>query len=168
MKCFPRLQLGAIATLLAFSLWLTSCERRTAPITTMTVESTAYTHSSESQKKWGLVSASGETLEATKAHNTAAADWSRFPVGTVFRIPGHQERFVIEDYGSALVGNDVIDIYRPTVAEAEAWGRQEITVEILEWGSLERSRDILKTRLQVPYCKTMFEAIEAKLAGISS
>ncbi len=144
-------------------VWATACDRRAKPVSTLNVRTTAYTHTEKSKQLWGLVAASGAPLQTTKAHNTAAADWSRFPVGTVFRIPGHPETFVIEDYGSALVGQDAIDIYRPDIDAVNAWGSQHLDVEILEWGSLERSGAILKTRLQAPHCRTMYEAIEAKL-----
>lgn len=147
---------------LSAALWTTAC-KEVAEIQSMEVETTGYSHTQESQKKWGLVTASGAPLQATKAHNSAAADWSRFPAGTVFRLSNHPERFVVEDYGSALVGKDVIDIYRSDSESANNWGRQILTIEVLEWGSFERSRDILATRLQVPYCKTMHDAIVAKL-----
>jgi 3D (Asp-Asp-Asp) domain-containing protein len=147
--------------------WITACGRRPSPapvpLATLSVRTTAYTHQEKTQQKWGLVTASGAPLQATAAHNSAAADWSRFPVGTVFRIPGHPERFVIEDYGKALVGEDAIDIYRAEPDAVAGWGTRQLDVEVLEWGSLERSRDILKTRLHVPYCRSMYEAIEAKL-----
>ncbi|MEM1294025.1 MAG: hypothetical protein AAGH89_01595 [Verrucomicrobiota bacterium] len=146
----------------SIALWITGC-KEIAEIQSMEVETTGYSHTQESQKKWGLVTASGAPLQSTKAHNSAAADWSRFPVGTVFRLSNYPERFVVEDYGPALVGKDVIDIYRSDRESANNWGRQMLTIEILEWGSFERSREILATRLQVPYCKTMHDAIVAKL-----
>ena len=45
---------------------------------------------------------------------SAAADWSRYPVGTRFRIVGKPYEYVIDDYGSALVGTDTIDLYKPS------------------------------------------------------
>ena len=43
---------------------------------------------------------------------SAAADWSRFPLGTRFQIVGTQDRYVIDDYGGALVGTNTIDLYK--------------------------------------------------------
>ena len=35
---------------------------------------------------------------------SAAADWSRFPLGTKFKIRGTDTIYVVDDYGPALVG----------------------------------------------------------------
>src|SRR5439155_17887697 len=37
---------------------------------------------------------------------SAASDWSRYPLGTRFRLAETNEEYVIDDYGNALVGTD--------------------------------------------------------------
>ncbi len=66
------------------------------------------------------------------AIRSAAADWSRYPLGTKFRMVGQPHVYVIDDYGSALVGTDTIDIYKPNLTMMKEWGVREIDIEILE------------------------------------
>jgi len=42
---------------------------------------------------------------------SAAADWSRWPVGTVFRLLSTGQNYRVEDYGWALSGRNTIDLY---------------------------------------------------------
>ena len=49
----------------------------------LTVRTTAYTHSESDHKKWGRKTASGRNLRFGKTRS-AAADWSKFPLGTRF------------------------------------------------------------------------------------
>src|SRR3977135_4017395 len=62
------------------------------------VRTTAYTHT----ERGGRHNAIGKSLSSAN-HMSAAADWSRFPLGTRFQIVGTQERYIIDDYGGALV-----------------------------------------------------------------
>src|SRR5438874_6950422 len=39
---------------------------------------------------------------------SAASDWSRFPLGTRFQIVGAKEQYIIDDYGTALIGTNTI------------------------------------------------------------
>jgi 3D (Asp-Asp-Asp) domain-containing protein len=58
---------------------------------------------------------------------SAASDWSRFPLGTRFKIVATEEEYVIDDYGTALVGTDTIDLYKPTRLEMKRWGVKVLT-----------------------------------------
>src|ERR1700732_1809683 len=73
------------------------------------VRTTAYTR----KEKGGIQNALGRYLSGHHVMS-AAADWSRFPLGTRFRICSTREEFIIDDYGTALVGTRHIDIYKPT------------------------------------------------------
>src|SRR5207247_11117125 len=42
---------------------------------------------------------------------SAAADWSRWPAGTVFRLLSTGQSYRVEDYGWALSGRNSIDLY---------------------------------------------------------
>ena len=63
------------------------------------VRTTAYTR----KEKGGPRNALGTYLSGHHVIS-AAADWSVFPVGTRFRICTTREEYIIDDYGTALVG----------------------------------------------------------------
>ena len=58
----------------------------------------------------------------------AAVDPSVIPLGTHFIVPGYGEA-VAADTGGAIVGTR-IDLWFPTLAQADAWGRQTVTISI--------------------------------------
>jgi len=68
---------------------------------------------------------------------SAASDWSRFPLGTRFRIVDTKEEFIIDDYGTALIGTSTIDLYKPTKLEMKRWGVRNVDIDILQWGLRE-------------------------------
>ena len=97
------------------------------------VRTTAYTHTERDHGRYGAYSALGTPLKHG-AINSAAADWSRWPAGTRFRIKATGEIFVIDDYGWALAGTNTIDLYKSTRAKMQEWGVRRVTIEVLEWG----------------------------------
>jgi len=88
------------------------------------IRTTAYTDSEVSHRRYGVKNAIGSHLESGQI-NSAAADWSRFPVGTKFRIVDNHKMYVIDDYGSALVGTETIDLYMPSRRLMHQWGYAE-------------------------------------------
>jgi 3D (Asp-Asp-Asp) domain-containing protein len=56
----------------------------------------------------------------------AAVDPSVIPLGTHMTVPGYGEA-VAADVGGAVRGA-VIDLWFPTVAQANAWGRRSVTI----------------------------------------
>ena len=62
------------------------------------------------------------------------------------------EEFVIDDYGTALVGTSTIDLFKPTRLEMKRWGVRHVDIDILQWGSDEQSIKILtpRTRHRTP------------------
>ena len=71
--------------------------------------------------------ATGLTATRTRAQRgTIAADPAVFPFGTQLNVPGDGEG-VVEDTGSRVKGFH-IDVWFPTHAEAQAWGRREMYV----------------------------------------
>ena len=80
---------------------------------------------------------------------SAAADWSRYPVGTTFKIKGLPHLYVVDDYGSSLVGTNTIDIYHPTLRSMNNWGTRDAEIHIVRWGSWERTANLLRKRLKV-------------------
>ena len=129
---------------------------------TYTVRTTAYSHKeNELGGKYGALTASGRRLRYGKIRS-AGADWSRYPLGTKFRIVGQSHVYVVEDYGRSLVGTNTIDIYKPTLRGMRNWGTRRVDIQIIEWGSLQRSAEILKGRLHYAHVRKMYNAINAK------
>jgi len=70
---------------------------------------------------------------------SAAADWSRWPVGTTFRLLSTGQIYRVDDYGWALAGRNTIDLYMATQAEMNAWGARQEPIQILRWGDSDES-----------------------------
>ena len=121
------------------------------------VRTTAYNH----REKGGRKNALGTYLSGRHVMS-AAADWSRFPLGTRFRICSTREEFVIDDYGTALVGTNTIDLYKPTKLEMKRWGVRNVDIDILQWGSEEKSLAVLGPRAKHPQVQSMLVALQKK------
>jgi 3D (Asp-Asp-Asp) domain-containing protein len=119
-----------------------------------TVRTTAYTHTESDHRAYGCRSALGNTLSASGVHS-AAADWSRWPAGTTFRIAETGELFRVDDYGWALAGTNTIDLYKPTRSAMNAWGVRKVNIENLQWGDPHRSLTVLKSRSKYRHIKRM-------------
>ena len=124
------------------------------------VRTTAYTHSEGS----GCHNAVGSRLSGAKVMS-AASDWSRYPLGTRFRISETNEEYIIDDYGWALVGTDTIDLYKPSRLEMKRWGVRHVDIDILEWGSDEQSLKVLAPRCKHRRIQQMVTALEKKKEG---
>ena len=109
----------------------------------MHVRTTAYTHT----EAGGSNNAIGSRLRYGGGGTfSAASDWSWMPLGTRFRMVENGRTYVIEDYGSALVGRQTIDLYMPTRRIMRDWGVRHVEIEILEWGSETMSLKLLAPR----------------------
>ena len=122
------------------------------------VRTTAYIGSRHGAAK----NANGSRLKSGQL-NSAAADWSRFPVGTKFNICGTDKIYVVDDYGPALVGTNKIDLYTPSRREMHDWGVRKVTINIIEPGSYDRSLALLKPRKHVPYIRRMVKGLEENI-----
>ncbi|MFZ4763896.1 MAG: hypothetical protein ACOYMN_02990 [Roseimicrobium sp.] len=123
------------------------------------VRTTAYCHAENDHVPYGRLTAAGGSLQFGKVCS-AAADWSRFPVGTRFRIASQPGvLYEVDDYGSALVGSSTIDLYRPTIGSMNAWGVRRVEIEIVEWGSYEKSLRLMRDRIHYPHVRQMVAAI---------
>lgn len=96
---------------------------------------------------------------------SAASDWSRFPLGTRFRIVGTSDEYMIDDYGLALIGTNTIDLYKPSRLDMKRWGVRHVDIDILEWGSNEQSLKILTPRARHRYIRQMIAALQKKTSG---
>jgi len=126
------------------------------------VKTTAYTQSESDHIVYGAKSAVGNTLKFG-AVRSAAADWSVYPVGTEFKIEGEPYVYQVDDYGSALVGTRTIDLYRPSRASMNSWGARNVNIQVIKWGSFEKSLSIMRPRDgKKPHIHPMISAIEAR------
>lgn len=133
----------------------------------LVVRTTAYSHQESDSWKYGKKNAAGGTLKHGRKERSAAADWSRFPLGTRFKIKGLSQEYVVDDYGKALVGSDTIDIYKPTLSSMKQWGTRHVGIEVLEWGSFTESERILQSRAsKAAHVRTMLKAIQKKISHI--
>jgi 3D (Asp-Asp-Asp) domain-containing protein len=125
-----------------------------APKRICKVRTTAYTHT----EPGGSRNAVGTRLSA-KNVMSASADWSRWPLGTKFRIVDTDEVFQIDDYGSALIGTGTIDLYKTNRLAMRKWGVRSVDIDILEWGSTEKSLQVLAPRRGNPQVRRMIAAL---------
>jgi 3D (Asp-Asp-Asp) domain-containing protein len=125
----------------------------------MQVRTTAYTHT----ERGGRHNALGMYLSGRHVIS-AASDWSRFPLGTRFRLVDTNEEYIIDDYGTALVGTETIDLYKPTRLEMKRWGVRRVDIDILQWGSDEQSLKVLAPRKKRRPVRQMIASLERKQA----
>jgi len=93
---------------------------------------------------------------------SAAADWSRWPAGTVFRLLSTGQSYRIEDYGWALSGRNTIDLYMANQREMNSWGAREETIEILQWGDPQESLQFLRRHQDYRHIKRMVLELEGR------
>ena len=118
------------------------------------VRTTAYTHT----EAGGRNNAVGTRLSG-KNVMSAASDWSRWPLGTKFRIVGTDDVFKIDDYGSALIGTGTIDLYKTNRLAMRKWGVRSVDIDVLEWGSPKRSLEVLAPRKRDRRVRAMIIAL---------
>ena len=121
------------------------------------VRTTAYTHT----ERGGRHNAIGLRLSGANVMS-AASDWSRFPLGTQFQIVGTRDRYIIDDYGGALIGTDTIDLYKTSRLAMRQWGVRHVDIDIIEWGSKEQSLKVLNPRKKNRLIRRMIAVLEQK------
>ena len=126
------------------------------------VRTTAYTHDEWDHLKYGRSTAIGTRLRYGQIRS-AAADWSRYPVGTQFRIKNEPGiLYEVDDYGGALVGTGTIDLYKPSFAGMNRWGVRHVDIEVVKWGSFAKSLQILQPRKKFSHIRRMIASIQNK------
>lgn len=121
------------------------------------VRTTAYTHTEAGGRRNAL----GKYLSG-KNVMSAASDWSKYPLGTRFRISGTSEEYIIDDYGTALVGTNTIDLYKKTRLEMRRWGVRHVDIDVLHWGSDAESLKVLGPRAKHRFVRKMIIGLEKK------
>lgn len=123
------------------------------------VRTTAYTHSESDHRKYGAANALGGQLKYGSLRS-AATDWSVYPVGTVFQIEGQPQLYEVDDYGSALVGTNTIDLYKPDKSTMRDWGVRNVNIKVIKWGSFSKSLAIMRERTKYDHIRKMVQRIE--------
>ena len=124
----------------------------------MKIRTTAYNDHESDHIKYANANASGTTLQAGQVRS-AAADWSRWPMGTQFVIEATGQLYVVDDYGWDLAGRNTIDLYCPSQAEMNNWGVRRVTIHIVHWGDPWASYRILKPRTGYAHVRRMLDEI---------
>jgi len=133
---FYRLSLLAAGLLLAGCATerpLPAWEKPLARTEYQTVRTTAYFDGEADHLRYTNHNALGTCLRCGRV-NSAAADWSRWPAGTLFRILQNGRTYVVDDYGWDLAGTNTIDIYQPSRRQMDDWGVRRVDIQILQWG----------------------------------
>ncbi|MCX7713925.1 MAG: hypothetical protein N2035_09755, partial [Chthoniobacterales bacterium] len=86
------------------------------------VRATAYSRGMKHNGRYEDRNAKGERLRMDGEVRSAAADWSRWPVGTLFRVRETGQVYVVDDYGRAMVGTSGLDLCKPTEVQVVRWG----------------------------------------------
>ena len=123
------------------------------------VRTTAYTHSESDHIQYGSKSALGSQLKCGSV-KSAAADWSRWPAGTTFRVQETGEFYQVDDYGWALTGTNTIDLYKPSRSAMNSWGVRRVNIQVLDWGDPDRSLSILRPRGKYKHVRKMIAQLE--------
>jgi 3D (Asp-Asp-Asp) domain-containing protein len=101
---------------------------------------------SKEKRRTLRMSATAHSIEGESASGaetrvgTVAADPRVLPLGSRIRVRGaggYSGVYRVIDTGRAIKGNE-IDIYMRSAAEAKKFGRQRVTVQVLEWGDNKR------------------------------
>jgi 7,8-dihydro-6-hydroxymethylpterin-pyrophosphokinase len=72
---------------------------------------------------------------------------------------------VIDDYGTALIGTNTIDLYKPSRLDMKRWGVRHVDIDVLQWGSKEESLKILASRSKHQSVRRMIVALQKKSSG---
>jgi 3D (Asp-Asp-Asp) domain-containing protein len=93
---------------------------------------------------------------------SAAADWSRWPAGTTFRILSTGQIYRVDDYGWALSGRNTLDLYMATPREMNSWGARTEPIQVLHWGDPMESHRLLEPHQASRHIRRMLLEIEGK------
>lgn len=135
--------------------------KKTTRVTTTTVTTTRAT---KTMKATPVITRGGKRAVAVSKSppriGSAAADWSRWPVGTTFRLLSTGQMYRVEDYGWALSGRNTIDLYMANRGDMNAWGARQEPIQVLHWGDPRESLQILQSHQGYKHIKRMVLELE--------
>ncbi len=97
---------------------------------------------------------------SSQIYGSAAADWARWPAGTIFRVVSTGQFYRVEDYGWALSGRNTIDLYMATPRDMNGWGVRQETIQIVQWGDPGASLRRLASHTKFRHLKRMVLELE--------
>jgi 3D (Asp-Asp-Asp) domain-containing protein len=101
-------------------------------------------------------------LPRSTACGSAAADWSRWPAGTVFRLLSTGQIYRVDDYGWALAGRNTIDLYMANQRDMNNWGARQESIEILRWGDPQESLRLLGPHKDYKHIRRMVLELQGR------
>ena len=129
-------------------------------ITTTTVTTTRVTKTTTTTTK-GVKRAVAVSSKPPRI-GSAAADWSRWPMGTTFRLLSTGQMYRVEDYGWALSGRNTIDLYMANQRDMNSWGARQEPIQILRWGNPQQSLQFLQSHQDYKHIKRMVLELEGR------
>jgi 3D (Asp-Asp-Asp) domain-containing protein len=139
-------------------------ETGSAPLQPFSMEGTrTVTRTTKSKTKTTRVVKRAIAVAISKPRvGSAAADWSRWPVGTSFRLLSTGQIYRVDDYGWALAGRNTIDLYMPNQREMNLWGARQEAIQILQWGDPQESLQFLRRHQDYRHIKRMVLELEGR------
>lgn len=155
---------------LAAALFLAGCATRPLPqweppltrTEFQSVRTTAYFDGESDHRRYTDHNALGTVLQ-TGSVKSAAADWGRWPVGTIFFVLQTGETYVVDDYGWDLAGTNTIDLYKPTREQMDCWGVRRVDIQILQWGDPRASYETLRPRSSYRHVARMLRELRPQV-----
>ncbi len=129
--------------------------QETRPATRVTTTTTRVTKTTRTTKRAVAVARPPKI-------GSAAADWSRWPVGTAFRLLSTGQMYRVEDYGWALSGRNTIDLYMANQRDMNSWGARQEPIQILQWGDPQQSLQLLRSHSDYKHIKRMVLELQGR------
>ena len=129
--------------------------RKATRVTTMTTTRVTKTTTTRGAKRAVAVSTPPRI-------GSAAADWSRWPMGTTFRLLSTGQVYRVEDYGWALSGRNTIDLYMANQRDMNTWGARQEPIQILGWGDPQQSLQFLQSHQDYKHIKRMVLELQGR------
>jgi 3D (Asp-Asp-Asp) domain-containing protein len=101
-------------------------------------------------------------LPMSNIYGSAAADWARWPAGTIFRLLSTGQIYKIDDYGWALAGRNTIDLYMASRSDMNSWGARAEQIQVLQWGDPQESLRLLERHQEYRHIRRMVLELEGK------
>ncbi len=91
--------------------------------------------------------------------SSAAADWARWPAGTLFRVLATGELYEVDDFTDDIVGKNTLLLYKPAAAALSNSGMHYVTIEIIRWGGFPASAALLRQQKSSTSKKILVELV---------
>jgi 3D (Asp-Asp-Asp) domain-containing protein len=130
------------------------------PLQPFSMSETTTVRTDGALKRTTRTSVTRYAVQSPTTYGSAAADWSRWPAGTVLRLVSTGQTYRVDDYGWALAGRNTIDLYMATPNEMNAWGARSEPIQILRWGDPQESLRFLQSHQGYRHIRRMVLELE--------